>query len=112
MKHFKKIHKLSDHNQALTAIIAFLVILSISLTIVESVSTGITKETQQLFFAIHMSILLVFFFELVYRIAIAPRIFPEYSSAKARVLFIAHPLTIIDIIVIIPLFLGFIHPDL
>lgn len=47
---------------------------------------------------------MILLLELIYRFIIAPSMYPKLSPWKARMKFIRHPLTIIDIIVILPLF--------
>lgn len=81
-----------------------LVIVSIILTIVESMSDVMTPQLAQMFLSIHTVILIVFFAELLYRFWQAPQKDARFTPAHARLKFISHPLTIIDIIVIAPLF--------
>jgi len=106
MAHKKEQRNFTDRNLIMTGIIAVLVFLSIGLTILEMQDPHLSTETINVFYAIHMSILVIFFLELVYRFIISTSIYPELSPAKARLVMLSHPLTIIDIIVIIPLFLA------
>jgi voltage-gated potassium channel len=82
-----------------------IVIVSILLTILESADSLMTPQLRGLFLSMHLSILMVFFAEFLYRLWSAP----EHSNKKnpflARLSFLINPLTIIDIIVIAPLFM-------
>lgn len=81
-----------------------LIVISITLTIIESVRSVMKPEYQNIFLSIHLSILCVFFAELMYRFWKAPEIYTDISNTRARLKFLVNPFTIIDIIVIAPLF--------
>lgn len=81
-----------------------LVITSISLTIIESVESIMTPELRNIFLSIHVAILAAFLAEFLYRLWYAAQTYEGNSPVKATLLFLIHPLTIIDIIVIAPLF--------
>lgn len=82
-----------------------LIIVSITLTIIESIEGVMKPEYQNIFLSIHLSILCVFFAELMYRFWKAPSVYPHISTNRARLKFLVNPFTIIDIIVIAPLFM-------
>lgn len=82
-----------------------IVIVSILLTIIESADHLMTPALRGLFLSAHLSILMIFFAEFLYRLWSAPRHSDKKSPLVARLLFLVHPLTIIDIIVITPLFM-------
>lgn len=82
----------------------FLISVSVTLTILESIESLVTPEILNLFLSIHLSILCVFFAEFMYRFWKAPEIYTGMSKTKARLKFLVNPFTIIDIIVIAPLF--------
>lgn len=81
-----------------------LVIVSISLTIVESVESLMTPELRSLFLSIHIAILAAFLAEFLYRLWSASQTYTGNSPIKSTLKFLASPLTIIDMIVIAPLF--------
>ena len=81
-----------------------LVIVSITLTIIESVESIMTPELKNLFLSIHIAILAAFLAEFLYRLWSAAQNYTDTSAMKATFKFLIHPLTIIDIIVIAPLF--------
>lgn len=83
----------------------FLILTSITLTVLESSEAFMTPGKKQIFLAIHLSILIVFFAEFLYRLWRAPLRSPELSPLRARMHFLIQPFTIIDIIVIVPLFI-------
>lgn len=82
----------------------FIVIVSILLTVIESVESIMTPGLRGLFLSIHLSILIVFFAEFLYRLWSAPERSTQKNTFKARLFFLLHPLTIVDIIVLAPLF--------
>lgn len=84
---------------------ACIVIVSILLTIIESADHLMTPALRGLFLSAHLSILIVFFAEFLYRLWSAPQHAEKKSPMVARLLFLVQPLTIIDIIVIAPLFM-------
>lgn len=81
-----------------------LIMTSVTLTLIESVDSIMTPELRSMFLAIHLSILCVFFAEFMYRFWKARELYPNCSQLKARIKFLLNPFTIIDIIVIAPLF--------
>jgi len=83
----------------------FIVVLSILLTILESADHLMTPELRGLFLSIHLSILMVFFAEFLYRLWSAPQHSNSKNALTSRLLFLVNPLTIIDIIVLAPLFM-------
>ena len=85
-------------------LMVILVIISISLTIIESVEGIMTPELKNLFLSIHISILAAFLAEFLYRLWSASQNYTDTSPIKATFKFLIHPLTIIDMIVIAPLF--------
>lgn len=85
-------------------VMVVLVITSISLTIIESVDSVMTPELRDIFLSIHVAILAAFFAEFLYRMWHATQTYEGDAPVKAALLFLVHPLTIIDIIVIAPLF--------
>lgn len=85
-------------------LMVFLVVLSITLTIIESVESVMTPELKSLFLSIHISILAAFLAEFLYRLWSVSQNYTGNSPLKRTLLFLVHPLTIIDIIVIAPLF--------
>lgn len=103
----KEDKKFTDHNILITSIVVALVFISIGLTIYEMLDPGLTLETLQIFYAIHMAILVVFLLEVIYRFVIAWSFYPDLPGWKARLRLLTRPLTIIDIIVVLPLFLSF-----
>jgi voltage-gated potassium channel len=76
----------------------------VTLTIIESAKNIMTPQLQQMFLSIHLSILCVFFAEFMYRFWKAPQIYNDCSVMRARFNFLINPFTILDIIVIAPLF--------
>lgn len=82
-----------------------IVIVSILLTIIESADHLMTPALRGLFLSAHLSILMVFFAEFLYRLWSAPQHSEKKSPLMARLLFLVQPLTIIDIIVLAPLFM-------
>lgn len=82
-----------------------IVAISILLTIIESADHLMTPELRGFFLSIHLSILMVFFAEFLYRLWSAPSHSDKKSALKARLSFLIQPLTIIDIIVLAPLFM-------
>jgi len=85
-------------------LMVILVIISITLTIIESVQSVMTPELKNLFLSIHISILAAFLAEFLYRLWNASQNYTDTSPIKATLKFLIHPLTIIDMIVIAPLF--------
>lgn len=83
----------------------FIVVVSILMTFLESVDSLMTPQLRGLFLSIHLSILMVFFAEFLYRLWSAPKHAPHKSPTSARLFFLINPLTIVDIIVIAPLFM-------
>lgn len=81
-----------------------LVIISITLTIIESVGSIMTPELKNLFLSIHIAILAAFLAEFLYRLWSASQNYADTNAVKATFKFLIHPLTIIDMIVIAPLF--------
>lgn len=81
-----------------------LVVISITLTIIESVESVMTPELKNLFLSVHIAILGAFLAEFLYRLWNASQNYTGNSAIKATIKFLIHPLTIIDIIVIAPLF--------
>ena len=81
-----------------------LVVISITLTIIESVESVMTPELKNLFLSIHIAILGAFLAEFLYRLWNASQNYTGNSAIRATLKFLIHPLTIIDIIVIAPLF--------
>ncbi len=96
----------SEEKLAMTIniLMVILVIISISLTIIESVEGIMTPELKNLFLSIHISILAAFLAEFLYRLWSASQNYTDTSPVKATFKFLIHPLTIIDMIVIAPLF--------
>ena len=82
-----------------------IVVVSILLTIIESSDHLMTPALRGLFLSAHLGILMVFFAEFLYRLWSAPEHAEKKSPLVARILFLIQPLTIIDIIVIAPLFM-------
>jgi len=82
-----------------------LVAISIVLTILESIESIMIPQLRGLFLSVHLSILMVFFAEFLYRFWSAPQKFIHTHPLKARIFFLINPLTLIDIIVIAPLFM-------
>lgn len=91
-------------NMTINLLMVVLVILSITLTIIESVESIMTPELKNLFLSIHIAILAAFLAEFFYRLWYASQTYTGNSPFKSTLLFLIHPLTIIDIIVIAPLF--------
>lgn len=85
-------------------VMIILVVTSITLTVVESVESIMTPELRDIFLSIHVAILAAFLAEFLYRIWYAAQEYDGTSPIKATLLFLINPLTIIDIIVIAPLF--------
>ncbi len=85
-------------------VMIILVLTSISLTIVESMENIMTPELRNIFLSIHVAILAAFFAEFLYRMWYETQKYEGDEPVKAALLFLVHPLTIIDIIVIAPLF--------
>jgi H+/Cl- antiporter ClcA len=81
-----------------------LVVVSITLTIIESVERIMTPELRNLFLSIHIAILAAFLAEFLYRLWSTSQMYSGNSALKATLKFLIHPLTIIDMIVIAPLF--------
>lgn len=94
----KRLHK------TINIFMVFIVITSIALTIIESVERLMTPGLRNIFLSIHLSILLVFFAELLYRFWSVSKKSHHNNAWKNRLYFLLHPLTIIDIIVLVPLF--------
>lgn len=96
----------SEEKLAMTInfLMVILVILSISLTIIESVESIMTPELKNLFLSIHIAILGAFLAEFLYRLWNASQNYTGNSAIRATLKFLFHPLTIIDMIVIAPLF--------
>ncbi len=86
-------------------LMVILVITSIALTIVESVESIMTPELKNLFLSIHIAILAAFLAELLYRLWSAAQKHEWMSRIRSVFSFLLHPLTIIDMIVIAPLFM-------
>lgn len=82
-----------------------IVIVSILMTILESAETLMTPQLRGFFLSMHLVILMIFFAEFLYRLWSAPQHSNQKNHLKARILFLIHPLTIVDIIVIAPLFM-------
>ncbi len=100
-REFKSEEKLA---MTINLLMVVLVIISITLTIVESVESVMTPELKNLFLSIHIAILGAFLAEFLYRLWNASQNYTGTSPVKATILFLMHPLTIIDMIVIAPLF--------
>lgn len=100
-REFKSEEKLA---MTINLLMVVLVVISITLTIVESVESVMTPELKNLFLSIHIAILGAFLAEFLYRLWNASQNYRGTSPVKATLLFLIHPLTIIDIIVIAPLF--------
>lgn len=98
---FKSEEKLA---MTINILMVILVIISITLTIIESVESVMTPELKNLFLSIHISILAAFLAEFLYRLWNASQNYADTSPVKATLKFLIHPLTIIDMIVIAPLF--------
>ena len=88
----------------LNLVMAILVITSITLTVLESIESIMTPEIRSIFLSIHIAILAAFLAEFLYRLWDATRKYEGNAPIKATLFFLIHPLTIIDIIVIAPLF--------
>lgn len=99
---FKSEEKL---NMTINLLMVILVITSITLTIIESVEHIMTPELKNLFLSIHIAILAAFLAELLYRLWSAAQKKEGISRTKSVLSFLFHPLTIIDMIVITPLFM-------
>ena len=91
-------------NMTINLVMVVLVIISITLTIIESVESVMTPELKNLFLSVHIAILGAFLAEFLYRLWNASQNYTGNSAVKATIKFLIHPLTIIDIIVIAPLF--------
>jgi voltage-gated potassium channel len=85
-------------------VMIFLVITSITLTVIESVESLMTPGLRDIFLSVHVAILAAFLAEFLYRIWYASQEYAGDSPIKATLLFLIHPLTLLDIIVIAPLF--------
>lgn len=96
----------SEEKLAMTIniLMVVLVIISITLTIIESVGSIMTPELKNLFLSIHIAILAAFLAEFLYRLWSASQNYADTNPVKATFKFLIHPLTIIDMIVIAPLF--------
>lgn len=81
-----------------------LVVMSITLTIIESIESIMTPELRTMFLSLHVAILAAFLAEFLYRIWHAAQEYSGNSPLKATLLFLMHPLTLIDIVVLAPLF--------
>lgn len=99
---FKSEEKLS---MTINLLMVILVITSITLTIVESVESVMTPELKNLFLSIHIAILAAFLAEFLYRLWSAAQKKEWTSRIRSIFSFLLHPLTIIDMVVIAPLFL-------
>jgi voltage-gated potassium channel len=99
---FKSEEKL---NMTINLLMVILVITSITLTIIESVESVMTPELKNLFLSIHIAILAAFLAELLYRLWSAAQKHEWMSRVRSVFTFLFHPLTIIDLIVIAPLFM-------
>jgi len=84
---------------------AIIVVVSILMTILESSDNLMTPQIRGFFLSMHLVILMIFFAEFLYRLWSAPKHSNQKSHLKARILFLIQPLTIVDIIVIAPLFM-------
>ena len=100
-REFKSEEKLA---MTINLLMVVLVVISITLTIVESVESVMTPDLKNLFLSIHIAILGAFLAEFLYRLWNASQNYTGTSPVKATILFLIHPLTIIDMIVIAPLF--------
>lgn len=100
-REFKPEEKLT---MTINLLMVVLVVISITLTIVESVESIMTPELANLFLSIHIAILGAFLAEFLYRLWNASQNYTGKSPVKATLLFLIHPLTLIDIVVIAPLF--------
>lgn len=85
-------------------VMVILVVTSITLTVVESVESIMTPELRDIFLSIHIAILAAFLAEFLYRIWYVTQQYEGDSPVKETLLFLIHPLTLLDIIVIAPLF--------
>jgi len=96
----------SEEKLAMTInlLMVVLVVISITLTIIESVESVMTPELKNLFLSVHIAILGAFLAEFLYRLWNASQNYTGNSAVKATLKFLLHPLTIIDMIVIAPLF--------
>lgn len=83
----------------------FIVIVSIILTFLESVESLMTPQLRGLFLSVHLTILIIFFAEFLYRFWSSPQRSKYKNPIQARLFFLIHPLTIIDMIVLVPLFM-------
>jgi len=63
-----------------------------------------TPELRNIFLSVHVSILAAFLAEFLYRLWYSTQTYEGNTPVKAAFLFLIHPLTIIDIVVIAPLF--------
>ncbi len=100
-REFKSEEKLA---MTINLLMVVLVAISITLTIIESVESVMTPELRNLFLSVHIAILGAFLAEFLYRLWNASQNYTWTSPVKATLLFLIHPLTIIDMIVIAPLF--------
>lgn len=100
-REFKSEEKLT---MTINFLMVILVTLSITLTIIESVEHIMTPELKNFFLSIHIAILGAFLAEFLYRLWNASQNYIGNSAFKATLKFLLHPLTLIDIIVIAPLF--------
>ncbi len=82
-----------------------IVSVSIFMTILESADHLMTPQLRGFFLSTHLTILMIFFAEFLYRLWSAPDRSSQKSTLKARIFFLIHPLTLIDIIVLTPLFM-------
>lgn len=91
-------------NMTINLLMVVLVIISITLTIIESVESVMTPELRNVFLSVHIAILWAFLAEFLYRLWNAYQKNIRNSRLKSVFLFLVHPLTLIDLIVIAPLF--------
>lgn len=85
-------------------VMIILVLTSITLTVIESMENIMTDELRNIFLSIHVAILAAFLAEFLYRIWYSTQTYTGNQPVKAAFFFLIHPLTLIDIIVIAPLF--------
>ncbi len=105
MSFYSKLKSEEKLTMTINFLMIILVITSITLTIIESVEHIMTQELRSLFLSIHIAILAAFLAEFLYRLWYAPALYKNLSPSQARIRFLFHPLTLVDIIVITPLFM-------
>ncbi len=101
---FSRIRPEERFQFTINLVMIVLVIISITLTVVESVESIMTPDLRNMFLSIHVAILAAFLAEFLYRMWYETQTYEGDTPIKAALLFLIHPLTLIDIIVIAPLF--------